>query len=255
MQHIIKNRHGLNIVLDYTEVSDSKGLAFLQHGLGGFKDQVHMLEIAAAFNAQGISTVNFDATHSIGDSDGDLIHASLTNHTHDLVDVIAWARTQDWFQSPFYLAGHSMGGAAALHYARNHPTEIRAIVPLSAIMSGTSWRTTYTPEALQDWQERGYYEKTSASKPGVTGKVGWALMEDAMQHDLSIGLNTLTMPALFIVGTEDDTAPPTNQKIMHHNWGGPKEYHEIEGCGHTFKSPSELAQLKMIIKNWLKNIA
>jgi hypothetical protein len=34
MKHTIQNRHGLKIALEYTEVPQAEGLAFLQHGFG-----------------------------------------------------------------------------------------------------------------------------------------------------------------------------------------------------------------------------
>lgn len=38
----IQNRKGQNVVVLVEEVKNSKGLAFIMHGLGGFKEQTHL---------------------------------------------------------------------------------------------------------------------------------------------------------------------------------------------------------------------
>ncbi len=245
-KHHIKNRHGLNIVLEYIEAPNAKGLAFVQHGLGGYKEQKHIVAMVEVFNKNGISTVNFDVTHAFGDSDGDLINATLTTYCHDLEDVITWAKTQDWFQSPFFLAGHSLGGGSTLHYTFQNSEEVRAIAPTSAVVSGQLHKDNKPVEVLREWKERGYKEKVSSSKPGAVGNVSYNLFEDMMQYDFTVGLDQMTMPALFLVGTEDDSTPPEHQKILYNGWAGPKMYHEIEDCKHTFKTEAQLAELKAI---------
>ena len=254
MKITIQNRHGLNIVLKYTQVDHAKGLAFLQHGFGGFKEQSHILAMAETFHKNGISTVNFDATHSFGESGGDLVHATITNHYHDLVDVVQWAMSEPWFQSPFYLAGHSLGGATTLNYALNHPQHVKGVAPTSAVVSGKLWKETKSESYLKNWQEKGFYEKKSSSKPGVKGHASWGLMEDAQRYDLSVGIENLRMPALFVVGDEDVTTTPAHQKLLYGKWGGEKMYHEIQGCGHTFRSPDELAELRTVLDQWLLKV-
>lgn len=59
----------------------------------------------------------------------------MGTHYHDLKDVIEWAQTQDWYQEPFCLAGHSLGGLSNLIYATNYPNKIKAFAPNSACIS------------------------------------------------------------------------------------------------------------------------
>lgn len=254
MKYIIKNRYGLNIILNYEEVPQAKGIVFLQHGLSGFKEQRHMVTMAEVFQNYGISTINFDATHSFGESEGELIHATITAHYQDLVDVVEWAKTQVWFQTPFYLAGHSMGGATVLNYTIHNPQSVCAVAPISSVVSGALWKATKSKTQLKEWQEKGYYEKVSSSKKGMVGKVNWNLMKDAQQYDFSIGLDKLKMPALFVVGSEDTSTLPEHQKRLYDNWGGLKDYHEFEKFGHTFRTDEELKALRMAFNQWLEKI-
>lgn len=254
MIHTIQNRYGLDVVIEHTRLPDEIGLAFLLHGLSGFKEQPHIRAMADAFHKKRISTVNIDATHSFNESDGNLIDATLTNHYHDLVDAIRWAEKQPWFQSPFYLAGHSLGSGALLHYASNYPDDVQAIAPTSTIVSGALWKSATAEEKLQKWQQKGYYEKNSKGKPNAVGKVSWDLMQDAQQYDFTKQAKNLNMPALFLVRSEDETTPPAHQKILYKNWDGDKVYHEIEGSAHTFRKASALVEIRSVFGSWLDKI-
>lgn len=68
-----------------------QGLAFVMHGLGGFKEQPHLQVMAKAFLANGYTVVRFDTTNTFGESDGRYEDATTTNYYEDLEAVIAWA--------------------------------------------------------------------------------------------------------------------------------------------------------------------
>lgn len=121
----IKNRKGQKIVVLLEITDKSKGLAFIMHGLSGFKEQSHIEIFAKAFKNKGISVVRFDTTNTYGESDGKYEDATTTNYYEDLEDVIAWAKNQIWFISPFWLAGHSLGGICITLYAEKYPKDKR----------------------------------------------------------------------------------------------------------------------------------
>src|SRR5262245_46916455 len=113
-----------------------RGLAFVMHGLAGFKEQPVVLAIAETFFSQNYIVVNFDATNSIGESGGTYEAATAQNHYEDLVDVIAWAKKQHWYREPFILAGVSLGGYASVRYAEEHPNEVKAVFPHALFVAG-----------------------------------------------------------------------------------------------------------------------
>jgi hypothetical protein len=51
----IKNRNGKNIVAVVNKAEKPKGLAFIMHGLGGFKEEPHIVTIGESFKEQGIT--------------------------------------------------------------------------------------------------------------------------------------------------------------------------------------------------------
>lgn len=254
MRHIIQNRDGKNIVALY-HAAGGKGLAFILHGLSGYKEQPHIATMAAAFHEAGIDTVIFDATNSFGESGGVLEDATLTRHAADLHDVIAWASTQDWYVEPFYLAGHSMGGGAVLDYALRNPARVKAMAPTATVLSHDLWikaQQMAQPEALEKWRRDGYRLKESVSKPGASGRISWNLMEDMKNHDFVAAAGHYKMPTLLVVGDKDVGTPPLHQKMLFAALTCDKEYHEIEGCEHTFTAPPHLEKLKRIFADWIR---
>src|SRR5260221_6400320 len=94
----IKNRKGQKIAVIVEQPNgQTKGLAFVMHGLGGFKEQPHIQVMAEAFLDNGYRVVRFDATNSFGESEGKYEDATTTNYYEDLEDVINWSKKQSWY--------------------------------------------------------------------------------------------------------------------------------------------------------------
>jgi len=254
MKLFIKNRHSKNIAVVVEENKNPKGLVFVMHGLGGFKEQKHIQAFTDAFRENDFTTVLFDTTHTYGESDGLYEDATTTNYYEDLEDVINWAKTQSWFQKPFWLVGHSLGGISTALYAERHPNEVKALAPISTVVSGElSVETKKTRGTLDEWKKTGWLIAKSESKPGLIKKLKWSEMEDRLKYDLLPEANKLTMPVLLIVGDKDDGTPPEHQKILFDKLPGKKEMHIIKNAPHTFKDPEHLAEIKTIFDTWIKN--
>lgn len=253
----IKNRKGLEIVGIVSEPENPQALAFVLHGLGGFKEQDHLMVLVEVLLKNNYIVVNFDATNSIGESGGKYEDARAQLHYEDLVDVISWAKTQNWYREPFVLAGHSLGGYAVGQYAEDYPQEVKGAFPYASLIAGELWYKAYEkfiPEDLEKWKETGWYERKSVSKPDLGLKRPYALMEESFKHDLRLGAAKLTMPVLFVVGENDQSCPPESQKALHDLVPGPKEIHVIPGAPHTFREKEHLNMSAEIFENWLKKL-
>ncbi len=249
---LIKNRKNQNIAVLLDEAKNADGLVFIMHGLGGFKEQPHIETFANAFKEKGFTVVRFDATNSIGKSDGNLIDATLTNYYEDLEDVIKWAETQNWYQEPFVLVGHSLGGISTALFAQKYPEKIKALAPISTVVSGLL--TEQAPDFLEiadEWKKKGIREWESSSRPGVMKRLKWSHVEDRRKYDLLPNADKLTMPVLLIVGEKDDTTPLGHQKILFNKLPGKKELHVIKGAEHTFKAKEHLEGIEKIFLNWI----
>jgi dipeptidyl aminopeptidase/acylaminoacyl peptidase len=255
----IKNRKGLKIVGEILKPENSIGLSFVLHGLGGFKEQVHIKALEDTLFENNYIVVNFDATNSIGESDGKYEDATMQNHYEDLVDVIDWAKKQNWYKEPFVLAGHSLGGFAVAKYAEEFSNEVKGVFPYAAVFSGpdnveTSYRLK--PEETKNWEETGWIYRTSNSKPGMEMKLPWSHIQERLKHDLKLRADKITMPILFVMGENDSACPPDDEKKFYDLLPAKtdKEFHVIKNAQHTFREPEHLEQLKNIFNNWLKKL-
>lgn len=77
-------------------------------------------------------------------------------------------------------------------------------------------------------------------------------MEDRLKYDLLERVGVLTMPVLLIVGQNDESTPPKDQKILYEKLPGKKEMHIIKGDSHSFKEQGSLDQIKKLFDNWIK---
>ncbi len=247
----ITNRKAQKIILLVENADKQKGLAFIAHGLGGFKEEPHIATIGESFKEKGITVVRFDTTNTFGESDGAYEDATVTNYYEDLEDVISWSREQSWYRQPFYLAGHSLGGLSTLLYAENHPADIKGVASLSAIISGKMSAEVLGEEYIAEWEKAGIIEEENASLPGVMKRLQWNHMIDRLQYDVLPRSDQLTMPILLIVGDRDRLVPVEHQQIFYQQLPGDRELHIIENALHTPRDSSHLSEIKEIFSRWI----
>lgn len=251
MKTFFKNRHGLNVCVAVDEQKDAKGVVFVMHGLGGFKEQMHIVAFAQAFIDSGMTVVRFDATHSLGESDGTCENMTVTSNVEDLEDVILGSATQPWYRKPFWLVGHSLGSLCVTVYAERHPNAVRGLAPISSMISGKLSVSVEQPEVIASWKRTGWNEMPSGSRPGVVKRVKWAYVEDSMRYDILADADRLTMPLFLCVGDGDKGTPLHHQRLLYDAAKGPKELHVIKGAQHTFRDAKHLAEISGLLKAWI----
>lgn len=256
-KEIIKNRKGQKMVVIVERAKPQNGLAFAMHGLGGFKEQSHIQTIAEVFKQNGYTIVRFDTTNTLGESDGNYENATATNYYEDLEDVIKWSSVQEWYQEPFVLAGHSLGGMCIALFAESFPEKVKAVAPISTVVSGklsVEAHKQYKPEEFSKWEKTAWLEQESHSKPGIIKRLRWAHIVDRLKYDLLTDVDKLAMPILLIVGEDDKSTPPEHQKILYKVLPGKKELHIIKNAPHTFRNSKHLAEINQIFNNWIKTL-
>jgi len=247
-----RNRESISIILDIQK--NQEGLVFIMHGLGGFKEQEQVQAFAAPFKEKKFTTIVFDARNTFGESQGNYEEANATNYFQDLEDVISWAKKQEWYQEPFYLAGHSLGGLCILLYTEKFPEKIKAIVPISTVVSGKLLIAAYPQESLEEWERTGWRISPSNSRQGVIKKLKWPqFKEDILKYDVTKKISLLNLPVLLIVG-EKDTTHKEDQERLYKLLPGEKELHIIKDAEHTFHKEQEFKQIKKILNDWIPRV-
>jgi alpha-beta hydrolase superfamily lysophospholipase len=251
-KNIIQNRKGQKIAVIIEKSEKPKELVFIMHGFGGFKEQPQFEAIAEAFKEKGYAAIRFDATNSVGESEGKLELATLTNYYQDLEDVIAWAGKQEWYQEPFCLAGHSLGSFCIAFYAENHPQKVKSLAPVSAVVSGKLFIEAFKAKFdLEDWKKKGYREWESSSSPGLIKRSNYSFVTDILKYDLLEKIDKIRVPVLLIIGEKDTDVLPEHQQILFDALDTQKELHIIKGAEHTFRDELHLSELKSIIGSWI----
>ena len=246
----IKNRKGKTIVVLIEENKKARGLAFITHGLTGFKEQEHIRIFAEAFLESGYSVITYDSTCSIGESGGKVEDVTFTGYLHDLEDIIHWSKSLEWFKEPFVLSGHSLGSMAAIIYAQNNPDSVKALAPISTIFSGKLFLKSRSDEFFNEWEEKGYWLKKSTSSPDSISKINWNFVKDLLKYDIFHKISKLIMPILLIVG-ENDGCKVKYHKNFFKLLPNQKELYVIKGAPHTFKEKKHLQEIKKIFLKWI----
>lgn len=161
-------------------------------------------------------------------------------YVHDLEDLVAHLGLQR-----FALVGHSLGGANALEYARQHPGRLLALVvedigPGSSSVGDGAERIRremrQTPLLFADWDAaRAFWVKSrpGLSEQGLRSRLAHSMQETApgiaWRHDqqgiaearLSIepvdlwpAVRALDCPTLFVRGGNSDFLPPATLAAM-----------------------------------------
>ena len=253
----ITNRKGQKVVVVVEQAKGAqKGLAFVMHGLGGWKEQPHIVAAGEEFSKQGYTVVRFDTTNTYGESDGQYEDATVTNYFADLEDVVELARGQEWFEEQFVLSGHSLGGICVVLYAEKYPERVRALAPMSSVISGSlSCQTKkYDNEGIKKWKETGWIEYRSSDTKRLK-RLPWSHMEDRLQYDVLPEAGKLTMPVMIVVGTEDDSTPLEHEQMLYEALPeGNKTLRVIDGAPHTFLEEEHLVVLGKYFKEWIKGV-
>lgn len=254
MKFDVKNRLGLNVVCEFKENPLKKGLVFVMHGLGGFKEQKHVRTFANAFFDSGFSVVLFDCTNSFGQSEGEYENATLTNYFNDLEDVISYCKTQDWFITPFYLVGHSLGGISTILYTLKNSNDVKGLAPISTVVSGKLVLETGFEGDIENWEKTGILVRESETIPSRTYSLKWNHVVDRLKYDVLFDANKIKCPVLMIVGENDVPTPVNHQKMFYDELVCDKEFHIIKEAPHTFREKEHLDEIYEIFKDWIKKV-
>ncbi len=256
-QITIKNRHGLPMHGAFEcPCKTPSGLVIIQHGYTGMAGQPLLSLIAAAYHKAGWATLRLDATCSLNDAGGDVATWTATGHIEDLEDTLKWAASAD-IAPRLALAGHSMGGMAALSVAVQEPDRFHHVTASAPVVSGEqlleAWTQSY-PDDVKNWQETGQFTETSSLDPDRSGAVPWTIWDDWQRHDLLRQADKLTRPALILVGEQDELTTLADVKRLYEALPqSGKQFTAIPGGNHMYDGCE--GQVFHTVYNWLSERA
>jgi len=224
------------------------GVAIFLHSVSGTVETPVSNVLAEAFRARGYTVLRFDAHNGLNEHGAHFTTFTATNFYTDLEHVLAWAKTQPWWQDPVTLVGHSIGGLVALLYVENHPDTTTRLVLLNPTLSGASYIAAFStsdPEGFAQWQKtrlRTVQHPLSTESYGLS----YGFVEDLMQYDYLENVLPLSGKATVLSGSRDVTSPPATVKTFAES--AHATCITLEGVPHTPTTRTELHALQEALR-------
>lgn len=255
METQIKNSQNENICikLNLPDIPYKNKLAFICHGITGYKEQDVILQVISSLKSQGYTVVSFDCRNSRGKSFNNHQCATLTDFCDDLKTVIDWAKNQSFYTNSFVLAGHSLGVATILDYATKHPDQIDAIIAISGVFSGQNLLNNtqkFAPEFLNSLKKSGITRCNGT----IECYLDFKYLEDAQKYDFYQSIKKFNKPILLITGDKDIASTPQNNQAFLKQIRGNKELHILKNCSHIYETKDNQNDLDNIISNFISTI-
>jgi len=217
------------------------------HGFLSYKEHPLLLETAKIFKENNFTTISFDTTNSLGESDGQMENGTIAGYLEDLEDVIEWAKMQKWYSSSFFLVGHSMGGYCITDYAVRN-INVKSLILFAPKIIGD----TPNEAELEELGSKGFVGWESHSTPGVFKRKGYKYFEDEKNRNLLKIAENIKCPVLIIGGDNDKVIPIEQQKMLFDKIKSKKEIYIFKNGDHNLEGWENSEELGNIIKNWIK---
>lgn len=237
---IIHNSHGENL-MGILHETRSEELVIICHGFRSSKDCIPMVNLAFAFEREGISAFRFDFTGN-GESEGSFQYGNYNREAEDLCDVVKHFRAEKRFVMA--VLGHSKGGNAVLLYA-SRSNDVETVVNIAGRFN---LRRGIEGRLGKNFQEKielhGFIDVVNR-KGEIEYCVSKESLMDRLKTDILAACRTIPLSCrvLTVHGTEDKIVPmedaiELSTKIKNHT------LHIIEGADHEFsKHQTELASI------------
>ncbi len=225
----------------------ASGLAIIAPGFAEHKDEKYLQALAQGFNQQGMHAITFDPSDF---HQGNLpLDVSFNNYMKDIEKIHSWVK-EHFYYKKIYLAGHSIGAAAAFQYALGKEGEIAGVVMLAPLLD----QKIYVQESqkhpshfFDKWKNEGALECRATNNQIY--KVAYSFVENlkAMQVPKLASQNKVA--SLVIAATQDKVTPFDEIKNVANNM--PNAKFSAINAGHYFKADEELLELKNTLILWL----
>ncbi|XP_073129528.1 putative uncharacterized protein YDL057W isoform X2 [Henckelia pumila] len=219
----------------------SQELVIICHGFRSSKDRIPMVNLAFAFEREGISALRFDFTGN-GESEGSFQYGNYIREAEDLRDVVKHFHAEKRFVMA--VIGHSKGGNAVLLYASRY-NDVETVVNIAGRFD---LRRGIEGRLGKDFQEKialdGFIDVFNR-KGEIEYRVSKESLTDRVKTDMLAACRPIPLSCrvLTVHGKEDEIVPiedaiEFSTQIKNHTLC------IVEGADHEYsKHQMELASL------------
>ena len=242
---IVTGAHG-ELIHGTTHLPSSKqqAVALIAHGFKGYKDYGMFPWLANQLVSVGITTHRFNFSHSgmlngAGDFERpDLFMQDTWNKQVEDLNVLSSTFCQKGL--PFYLIGHSRGGASCLLSVGRGNIIPDKIISLSAPSTCLSLSLGEQKQLLSD----GFLNSPS-SRTGQLLQVGVNYLQEQLdspsKHNLLHLVTKIKIPILVVHGDSDTSVPIEHGKAIA-NAANESLFAPIGGGNHIFNTPNPFTE-------------
>jgi len=241
-----ENADGLKLVgiLDRGSGSDGRGVVFCTH-FTGFKEVRHYQRLSKELAKRGISSLRFDYSDCVGESEGSCDGMKLSRQALDTISAIDFM-----FLSGFEsigLFGHSLGGSTSIVTAAND-RRVAALVT-AASPAKLEWDVLFKDKA-EEWAKTGVMTFPSWKRGEIS--IGYDFYRDLKKYDATVLVRDIEVPIRIIHPSEDELVSYENAMGIYRNANEPKELSLVNGSDHMFSSKKHEDELISLSVEWFE---
>jgi putative redox protein len=201
-----------------------------------------VVNVSRAMAARGFGILRFDFT-GLGDSEGDFSDTNFNSNVEDLVAAADFMSKE--FRSPKVLIGHSWGGTAVLHAAR----QINSAVAVATIAA--PFDPTHVERAIGDKKDQILKQGfATVSIAGRSFRIKKQFLHDLTDGDFAARISGLNKPLIIFHSPADtvvniENAAEIFKAARHH-----KSFVSLDRADHLLSDERDSRYVGAMIAEW-----
>ena len=252
---MIKNEFNENIYIKTEGLENSAyhKLAIIQHGLASNMNHAAVQKAKQAFLDNHYVVVTFDSRYSLGEGNNDVEKVRLKTFIEDLETVANWAKKQSFYNEPFALIGHSLGGASVMEFGAKYPQQVNVLVPITPVISGKLWEKSCMENLgvfCRQWKHNGTYEYTDAQNH-KTAIIPFSVVTSCNRYNAFYSARQISAKTLLIAAENDVVINPDDIKKLAKSMQN-AHIAVVNSAGHNFENKQNQSDLYSKINDFLR---
>jgi uncharacterized OsmC-like protein/fermentation-respiration switch protein FrsA (DUF1100 family) len=240
-----KNSDGKRLAARLDLPLDEKPTAFavFAHCFTCTKNFNAVVNINRALASHGIAVLRFDFT-GLGESEGDFSETSFSTNVADLVSAAEFLK--DAYEAPKLLIGHSLGGAAVIHAAR----EISSAEAVSTIAAPAELTGLFR---FIDGPSTEYPEIKGETAINISGrkfKIKKQFLDDLRQENMEEAVRALRKPLLIFHSPLDQIVSIDQAAKIFTGARHPKSFISLDRADHLLTNREDSLYVGSVLAAW-----